>query len=152
MTILSKSSTEGVSLMNARKMATITMCLLIAQLFVGCALLDKEEEELQVDRRVKVVAFPVRPLEFVGYACHQKSYDMQLSGSLKNISPYLLSNVRVRAEVFFAESVPREQFILSADPAQLHPGQSARFSHSGTVQHPIAKVELHALWENPSYP
>ena len=138
--------------MNARRIAIPTIGLLIVLLVAGCALFNRRNENLPEGRRVKVVVFPVRPLAFANVSCRQEFENMELSASLKNISYSQLSNVNMRADVFFAGDATREKFLLPAASSLLQPGESSDFLLTAEVRYPVAYVELHALWELPDYP
>ncbi|MBI5116322.1 hypothetical protein HZA56_07590 [Candidatus Poribacteria bacterium] len=127
--------------------------LILAMLAVGfvtsCALFDKEDEELLPTRKVRVLAFPVRPLEFENIYCMQEMEKIELSGSLKNISYAPISGVQVHAKLYFAGELPSERFVLPLSPPMLQPGQTGTFSLTGKeVSHTVSHVELHAQWQD----
>ncbi|UCD58311.1 MAG: hypothetical protein JSV16_04130 [Candidatus Hydrogenedentota bacterium] len=132
--------------MSARRTAILALTFLAAQLVAGCALTE-EKEALPASRKVRVVTFPVSTLKFASVSCTQKFEQMELSGSLKNVSLSPLSNVRLRVEIFFGSELSSEKFDIPLNPPLLQPGQSGDFLLSGTVHHPISHVELHARWE-----
>ncbi len=125
--------------------ALFIAALVTSHLVAGCATSD-EKEDLPA-RRVKTVTFPVRPLEFKDLSCRQEKEQLNLSGSLKNISFSPVSNVRVRAEVVFAGDLLGQPITVPVSPSLLQPGESGTFSLVGTVTHPISHIELHAQWE-----
>lgn len=132
--------------MKRTAIALFAAALALAFLVAGCATWG-EEEDLPA-RRVKTITFPVRPLEFKDVTCRQEKEQLNLSGSLKNISFSPVSNVRVRAEVVFADDLLGQPFSLPVNPSLLQPGETGTFSLTGTVSRPISRVELHAEWED----
>ncbi len=134
-------------MMKARGMALLILALLAVGFITGCALFQEDEEEVLPNRRVRVLAFPVRPLEFVDIRCMQEMEKIDLSGSLKNVSYSPLTNVQVQARLFFHGEFPSEDFSLPLIPPMLQPGQAGTFALTGKVHHTISHVELHAQWQ-----
>ena len=135
--------------MNLPKLAPLVAALLMLQLAQACTTWNRDEELLP-NREVKTVVFPVRWLKFTDVICNQEQEIMELSGSLKNASPTPLSNVIIQADVFLAGEETKQRFIIPLSPSRLLPSQSVDFVLSGTVDRPIAYVELHGFWDDPS--
>ena len=135
--------------MNLPRLAPLVAALLIVQLAQACTTWDKGEELLP-NRKVKVVVFPVRWLKLTDVICNQEQEIMELSGSLRNVSPTPLANVRIQADVFLAGEEAKQRFIIPLSPSRLLPSQSVDFVLSGTVDRPIAHVELHGFWDDSS--
>jgi hypothetical protein len=133
--------------MNSQRLLLFILLLLIVQLAAACALWDRKNEDLPEDRRVRVVVFPVRVLELDDVTCTQKFESLEIAGTVKNISPISLLNVRIQAEVFLAgDDEPREEYLIEGAPSPLYPGMSADFVYTEIVERPVAYVELHMLW------
>ncbi len=133
--------------MKIRVAAAFILVPLMLQAAVGCALFDQTNEELPSGRVVKTVDFPIRHLKFSDISCRQEYEDVELSGTLRNASPYELSNVAVEVKMLFAGEVPFEIFIIPTDPPTLLPGGTGEFSLETEVEDPVALVELHVLFE-----
>jgi hypothetical protein len=122
-------------------------CLLVLQLSVACALWDRKNEDLPEDREVKVIIFPVRVLEFEDVTCTQKLENISISGTVSNISPIPLVNLRIEMEVFLAgDDEPRETFLITGAPSPFEPDMTTDFHYSEIVERPVAFVQLHAYW------
>ena len=135
--------------MNARTAALVAFTILMAQLVCGCALFDSKNEDLPQQRRVRTVLFPVRHLEITNLDCTQEYENMKLSGSIRNVSPYALSNVRIQVVTFFAGEARSTNYVITISPSPLWSGQAFPFSFETTVENPIALVELHPEWDQP---
>jgi hypothetical protein len=119
----------------------------VLQLSVACALWDRKNEDLPEDRKVKVIIFPVRVLEFEDVTCTQKLENISISGTVNNISPVPLVNLRIEMEVFLAgDDEPRETFLITGAPSPFEPDMATDFHYSEFVERPVAFVQLHAYW------
>ena len=134
---------------NSRRLIFSVAALLLVQLAAGCALLDKEEE-LDISRRVGVLVFPVRHLEFDNLKCRQESNKIDLSGSVKNVSYSMLSNVRLQADILCSGEISSHSVMVPVQPPVLESGQGGQFSLSEEVDCPVRHIELHAFWGSPS--
>lgn len=134
------------SLMNKRRFIVFIICILFSQLAAGCSMWDRKNKDLPEARRVKVIVFPVRWLSVESVNCRQEYEDLELSGTLKNVSPIPLLNVRVRVDVFLANET-KERFVVSIPESPLEPAFSSEFKLSTTVDQPVSHVELHSIWK-----
>jgi len=134
---------------SSRRMIFSVAALLLVQLAAGCALLDKEEE-LDISRRVGVFVFPVRHLEFDNLKCWQESNKIDLSGSVKNVSYSMLSNVRLQADILYSGDISGHSVMVPVQPPVLESGQTGQFSLSEEVDRAVGHVEIHAFWGDPS--
>jgi hypothetical protein len=136
--------------MSLRRKTWILLVVLIASsLLIGCPWRNRKGE-LPTGRRAKVVVFPVRHLKFENLRCEQELEQLELSGSLQNVSPYPLSNVRLRIDIFFAGDPAKadiETLVLQIERSPLEPSEWAHFSVSETVKHPVAHAEIRAFWD-----
>lgn len=123
--------------------------VLTAQFVFGCALFNWRNEDLPAGRNVKTIVFPVRLLKYSKISCTQEYENVELSGTLINGSPYTLPNVGVQTTIFFAGETPTREFILSTTPSTLLPSDTATFTLTAIVDDPVARVELHAVWDQP---
>ncbi len=133
--------------MNLRATSIIVIVFLAVQFAGGCAMFDRPNEELPADRPVKTVEFPTRHLEYSEIDCRQKYEDVELSGTLKNISPYELARVGVEIKMFFSVEGSFEIAAIVADPPMLYPGETADFSYATEVEYPVSRVEVHAVFK-----
>ena len=141
-------SVLGVIVKNLRRLTVLMIGLLIIPLTPGCRTLD-EKEELPTNPNVRVLVFPVRSLRFANVSCTQEGERLKLSGSVKNISPWTLSNLQIHADIIYPGETSRESIRVPVRPSPLQPGDSGNFSLSGEVHHPIRHVELHTLGGRP---
>ena len=133
--------------MNMRKTAIFAICLLIAQSVVACSMWDRKNEDLPENRKVKTVIFPVRVLTFEDVVCTQELENLHISGTVNNISPIALTNLRIQMEVFMSgDDDPRKKFFITGAPSPFNPGTSTEFTFSEIVDRPVAYVELHPFW------
>ena len=132
--------------MKLRATVILVMGLLAAQFVIGCATTN---EDLPAGREVKTVDFPKRHVKFSDISCRQEYEQVNLSGTLTNVSPYELSYVVVEVKMLFAGEAPFAVFAILTDPPALLPGDTAEFSLETEVEVPVAVVELHALFEQP---
>jgi hypothetical protein len=131
--------------MTLHRIRLLIVLLLGAQLLFGCALFDRKNEDLPEKRKVKTVVFPVRHFKYNAIDCRQEYEEVDLSGSMTNVSPYTLSNVRVYTKIFFAGNASTRMLILATDPPTILPGEEASFHFTETVEDPVASVEIHTL-------
>jgi hypothetical protein len=122
---------------------------LLVVLIAGCALFDREEKkrELLPVRNVRVVPFPVRPLEFEDQLAKQEKDLLTISGSVRNVSYAPVVNVSIRAIVFLAEDQSINTLLMPLLPSVIQPGEKTAFSVAGLVEQPVSHVELHIDWE-----
>jgi len=133
--------------MNMRKTAILAICLLIAQSAVACSTWDRKDENLPENRSVKTVIFPVLVLTFEDVVCTQEFENLRISGTVNNISPIALLDLRIQMEVFMAgDDDPRKKFFITDAPSPFYPGTSADFAFAEIVDRPVAYVELHPFW------
>jgi len=125
----------------------LLIVFLAAQFAGGCSMFDRSNEELPADRLVKTVEFPIRHLEYSEIDCRQKYENVELSGTLKNISPYQLARVGVEIKMFFSVEGSFEIVAIVAEPPKLFPGETADFSYETKVEYPVSHVEVHAVFE-----
>lgn len=131
--------------MTVRRFVVALIVFLLAQFSVGCSTTD---ENLPAARRVKVIPFPVRALQFREVYCTQEYEKLTLSGAVKNVSLAAVTNIQIRAEVFYAGQPRSERFSLQVWPPLLQPNESGTFELNGKVSHPISLIELHATWKS----
>ncbi len=134
---------------HSRRIIFSLTVLLIAQFVGGCALFDKEEE-LDISRKVNVIVFPVRHLEFDSLKGWQEANKIDLSGSVKNVSYSMLSNVRLQADILYPGEISGHSVMVPVQPPVLESGQTGQFSLSEEVDRPVRHVEIHAFWGDPS--
>ncbi len=135
---------------NARRFGLLMFLLAIVCVVMACSLWDRKNKDLPENRKVKTVVFPVRVLTFENLTCMQESDKLTLSGTVINISPISLTDLRIQVEVFMAgDDEPREKFFITGAPSPFPPESSANFAFSETVDRPVAHVELHAFWGDP---
>jgi hypothetical protein len=136
-------------ILHARRI--ILSVLLLAFVVTGCAYFEKKQKEKQREllpvRNVKVVPFPVRPLEFENTKVRQEKDQVAISGQIKNISYSPVADVRMRALIFFANNDKSKALDMTVAPPVLQPGEQGDFQATGTVDFPISHVELHVRWE-----
>ncbi|GAB4339484.1 MAG: hypothetical protein Kow0099_14590 [Candidatus Abyssubacteria bacterium] len=128
------------------RMHVLAALLIVSLFLLGCTSLD-ENEDLPVNRRVRIVTFPVRPLEFHDETCIQEYDRFTLSGSLKNVSYTPVSSVEVLARLSFPDDPITVEYVLHIDPPVLQPGESGSFTLADEVEYPISNIELHVRWE-----
>ncbi len=132
--------------MSKRGILLLAALLVASQVVTGCASLEEDEVELP-NRRVRIVTFPVLPLEFHDETCMQEYEQFTLSGSLKNVSYAPLSSIEVLARLSFPDDAMSLEYVLHVDPPVLQPGESGSFYVTDEVELPISNVELHVRWE-----
>lgn len=142
------------------RLRTLFVVLFVVASFLsasGCALFE-EEKDLPHGRRVRVVFFPVRSLEFQEARSRQELENLTLSGSLKNVSSMALSNIRLRGIIHYAREKPSDKnevrqvlstdvFVLFLNPSLLQPAESGDFSLAMKVEHTVSHIELHVMYE-----
>ena len=134
-------------MLNMRRLGLLMVLLALVHVVMACALWDRKNEDLPENRKVKAVVFPVRVLTFENLTCTQEFENLTISGTVLNISPISLKNLRIQVEVFMAgDDEPREKFFITGAPSPFLPDTSADFTFSETVDRPVAYVELHAFW------
>jgi len=119
--------------------------LIGAQFLFGCAMFDRKNDDLPEARRVRTIVFPVRHFKYNAINCRQEYENLDLSGSMTNVSPYTLSNVRVYSKIFFAGNASSRILVLATSPPTVLPGEQASFYFNETVEDPVASVEIHTL-------
>lgn len=133
-----------------RRLGLLILLLALVHVVMACSLWDRKNKDLPEKRKVKTVVFPVRVLKFENLTCTQQFENLEFSGTVINISPISLLNLRIQVEVFMAgEDDPRERFFITGAPSPFLPDTSADFTFSETVDKPVASVELHAFWGDP---
>lgn len=128
-----------------KRIVFLMIVLFMVHMPCGCALFDREEE-LDISRNVRVVEFPVRRLKFDNLKCRQESRSLDLSGSVRNVSYSMLSNVRLRVDILYSGEITADPVTISIQPSMLESGETGQFSLSHEVDRPVSHVELHAFW------
>lgn len=132
--------------MKPRRLLALAAALLSAYLVLGCDTFGMGKTLLPEGRNVKVVAFPVRHLRHSDTICRQEFENVELSGTVTNLSPYRLTNVRINIIIFFAGDIKAEKITVLTTPSSLLPADSATFEMISIVEDPVARIELHAAW------
>ena len=133
--------------MKPHRLLALVAALLSAHLVLGCDTFGKDKTLLPEGRNVKVVEFPVRHLRHSDTTCRQEFKNVELSGTVTNLSPYRLTNVRINVITFFAGDIKAEKITILTTPSSLLPSDSATFEMTSIVEDPVARIELHAAWD-----
>jgi hypothetical protein len=136
---------EGRLPMKSRRLSTLVAILLGVQLMLGCAMSDKREG-LPEGRKIRTVPFPVRHMEFEPIICTQEFEIVTLSGALKNIAPYPVTNVGAKLRIFFADDVPKKIVVIRTTPPTIMPGETGTFEMKAEVEAPVSHIEIHPLY------
>jgi hypothetical protein len=108
---------------------------------------DWKDESLPEGRKVKTIMFPVRHLTSSDIESRQEYENVTLSGTISNASPYTLTGVRMDVILFFAGDVAARKIAIETLPSTLTPSDSATFELTEIVEDPVARIELHPVWD-----